>query len=261
MELIKKGDIVSRNSYNNDILFYVDKIQDDVRYGKVAVLKGVSIRILADSPVTDLLLFSKKKLDNDLKDVSRSESWLKKIRNNSYLKYGKILHLDGDKRYSEKTEKYYRNRNLNYVVKHVAEFRQPLVIRGLLNRYRPDIVVFTGHDSLIKKGGNYNDINNYRNSKHFVNAVYEARIWNPDVNGLVIFAGACQSFYEALINAGANFASSPGRILIDFVDPLIVAENISITSKEKLVFMSDLERKIRNGKAAINGIGASGKSL
>lgn len=258
---IKKGDIVSRNSYNNDILFYVDRIEENAREGKYAILKGVSIRIIADSPVDDLLLFSKKKLDNDLKDVSRSNNWLKKIRNNSALRYGKILHLDGDRRYSEKTEKYYRNRNLNYVVKHVAEFRQPLVINSLLNRYRPDIVVFTGHDSIIKKGGNYNDISNYRNSKYFVNAVYEARAWNPDINGLIIFAGACQSYYEALISAGANFASSPARILIDFVDPLIVAENISITSREKLIMISDLERKIRNGKAAINGIGALGKSL
>ncbi len=30
------------------------------------------------------------------------------------------------------------------------------------------------------------------------------------------FAGACQSYFEALISAGANFASSPARILIDF---------------------------------------------
>lgn len=33
---------------------------------------------------------------------------------------------------------------------------------------------------------------------------------------LVIFAGACQSYFEAIISAGANFASSPARILIDF---------------------------------------------
>lgn len=258
---IKKGDIVSRNSYNNDILFYVERIENDVRNGKTAILKGVSIRVIADSPVSDLLLFSKNKIDNDLKDIDRSGLWFSKIRNNSYLKYGKILHLDGDKRYSEKTEKYYRNRNLNYIVKNVAEFKQPMVINGLLNRYKPDIVVFTGHDSIIKKGKNYNDLDNYRNSKYFVKSVIEARRWNSDVNDLVIFAGACQSFYEALINAGANFASSPGRILIDFVDPLIVAENIAVTSKDKFVTMSDLDRKIRNGKASINGVGAFGKRM
>ena len=35
-------------------------------------------------------------------------------------------------------------------------------------------------------------------------------------NKLAIFAGACQSYYEEIMNAGANFASSPGRIFIDF---------------------------------------------
>ena len=54
---------------------------------------------------------------------------------------------------------------------------------------------------------------------------------------------------------------SPGRILIDFLDPLIVAEEISTTDKNKLVFMSDLEGKIRNGRRAVGGIGAKGKSL
>ena len=75
----------------------------------------------------------------------------------------------------------------------------------------------------------------------------------------MIFAGACQSYYEALINAGANFASSPARILIDFMDPLIVAEEISIASSNKIILISDIEDKIRNGRKAVNGIGAKGK--
>lgn len=49
---------------------------------------------------------------------------------------------------------------------------------------------------------------------------------------MVIFAGACQSYYEGLILAGANFASSPARILIDFIDPLIVAERVAITDEK-----------------------------
>ena len=135
------------------------------------------------------------------------------------------------------------------------------MIRGLLNKYNPDIVVITGHDGMIKKGRNYNDINNYRNSKYFAKAVSEARHWSSSRSELVIFAGACQSYYEALISAGANFASSPARILIDFIDPLIVAEEVSITKKNKFVTVSDLEPKIRNGRMAISGIGGIGKSL
>ena len=114
---------------------------------------------------------------------------------------------------------------------------------------------------MIRKGRNYNDINNYRNSRHFISAVKQARLYNANKNDLVIFAGACQSFYEALISVGANFASSPGRILIDFMDPLIVAESISTTEKNKIIFMSDLEQKIRNGRKAVGGIGARGKKM
>lgn len=114
---------------------------------------------------------------------------------------------------------------------------------------------------MIKNGKNYNDINNYRNSKYFVKSVNEARMWNSNNSELIIFAGACQSYYEALISAGANFASSPARILIDFMDPLTVAEEISITNQNKLIMMSDLEGKIRNGRKAISGIGARGQKI
>ena len=35
--------------------------------------------------------------------------------------------------------------------------------------------------------------------------------------------------------AGANFASSPARILIDFMDPIIVAEKIAVTDEKRFV--------------------------
>lgn len=259
MRSIKKGDIVSRNSYNNDILFFVERIDVVDNRARVAVLKGITIRIEADSPIEDLTIVPKRIGENELRNINRAED-IERIDNRLSVKLGKILHLDGDRRYSEKTERYYRKRNLNFVVKHVSEYRQPQIIRDLLRRYRPDIVVFTGHDGLIKSGKNYDDINNYRTSKYFVNAVKEARMWNPNINELVIFAGACQSYYEAIISAGANFASSPARILIDFVDPLIVADTVATSNQNRLVTMNDLERKIRNGRMAISGIGATGKS-
>ena len=88
----------------------------------------------------------------------------------------------------------------------------------------------------------------------------EARKYDKETNSkLVIFAGACQSYFEALICAGANFASSPGRILIDFVDPIIVAEKVAITEKYKYITIDDIERDLRDGKKGINGIGANGK--
>ncbi len=262
MKKIKKGDIVSRNSYQNDILFYVEKIVKTENRGKVAILKGVTIRIEADAPIDDLELPNESRIKENLKRIDKQIEFTNDyIDNRNVIRYGKILHLDGDRNYSEKTEKYYKKRGLNYIVKHVMEFRQPMVVRNLLQRYRPDILVITGHDGMIKNGKNYNDINNYRNSRYFVKSVNEARRWNSDKNELVIFAGACQSYYEAIMSAGANFASSPARILIDFMDPLIVAEDVSITNKNKLIMMSDLEGKIRNGRRAVSGIGAKGKMI
>lgn len=254
---MKKGDIVSRKSYNNDIFFYIEEINYSTN---VAKLKGVVLRIEADSIIDDLVLVDETRITNLTNLVERLINYESDNVHTS-KRYGKILHLDGDKTYSKKTEQYYKKRNLNYVVKNITESRQPYDVVPLLKSTKPDILVITGHDGMIRKGRNYNDINNYRNSKYFIESVRAARKYNPDKNNLIIFAGACQSFYEALIYAGANFASSPGRILIDFLDPLIIAEKVSTTNKNRIVFMSDLEGIIRNGRKAIGGIGAVGKSL
>ena len=114
---------------------------------------------------------------------------------------------------------------------------------------------------MIKNGARYKDIFNYRNSRHFIETVKEARKYD-EVNGkkLVIFAGACQSYFEALMEAGANFASSPARILIDFLDPLIVAKNVAIADKNKYITIDDFSTELRDGKKGINGLGARGKS-
>lgn len=169
------------------------------------------------------------------------------------------MHLDGDKRYSEKSNLFYRKIGLKAVVKNVPESRQASVVSNLMDRYKPDILVITGHDGMIKSGTGYNDIYNYRNSKYFINAVKQARENKNIKRDLVIFAGACQSFYEELINAGANFASSPARILIDFMDPLIVAERVATTDYDKYLTIKDIENELRDGQRGVNGIGAIGK--
>lgn len=112
---------------------------------------------------------------------------------------------------------------------------------------------------MIKNNSRYNDIFNYRNSRHFIQTVKEARKYDESHNkNLVIFAGACQSYFEALMEAGANFASSPARILIDFLDPLVVAEKIALTEKYKYVTIDDIVEELRDGKKGVNGIGANG---
>lgn len=112
---------------------------------------------------------------------------------------------------------------------------------------------------MLKNGADKNNIYNYRNSKYFINTVIEARKWANSSEKLVIFAGACQSYFEALINAGADFASSPGRVLIDFVDPLIVAQKIAETDIHKYISIGDIESSLTSGTKGISGTIVRGK--
>lgn len=113
---------------------------------------------------------------------------------------------------------------------------------------------------MIKRGSNYNDIYNYRNSRYFIKTVQEARRYDiENKKETVIFAGACQSYFEAIMSAGANFASSPARILIDFIDPLIVAEKVATTESFKYLTIDDIANELRDGKRGVGGIGSKGK--
>ena len=115
---------------------------------------------------------------------------------------------------------------------------------------------------MIKGGKDYHNIYNYRNSKYFIQTVKEARRYDKEENKhLVIFAGACQSYFEAIISAGANFASSPARILIDFLDPLVVAEKVAFTERYKYITIDDIAKELRDGKKGVSGIGANGKMI
>ena len=233
-------------------------------------LSGLTVRIQADSDVNDLELIETKQVEKHLrameetveKRIKTREELLKNnedVREKTIIHTGRILHIDGDKKYSEKSNIYYKKVGLNAIVKNIPERKQPVFVGSLVRKYRPEILVITGHDGMIKKGKNFTDIYNYRNSRYFINSVMEARRWDNKGRDLVIFAGACQSYYEAIIGAGANFASSPGRILIDFMDPLIVAEKIATTDESKYVTISDIERNLRDGIKGVNGIGAMGK--
>lgn len=263
MKKVKKGDIVGRISYGKDIYFIIDRIIELNNNTQIAILKGLTIRIKADSLVEDLEIINARIVQNYINNLeNRISNRLKDYNKNNrkHYKYGKVLHLDGDSRYSQKSIRYYRNIGINAIVKNITENRQPLVVKRLLEKYKPDILVITGHDGMLKNGTDFTDIYNYRNSLYFTKTVKMARDWENNSNNLAIFAGACQSYYEALIQAGANFASSPARILIDFVDPLIVAENISCTENTRFITIRDFEKDLRDGQKGISGIGARGKS-
>lgn len=273
MEEIKKGDVVGRISYKEDILFVVKKIIVLKDRKKIAILKGITERIEADGEFKDLHLIPREKVKQKIEELdvrvekrilneqkNKKDIQINENRLKSSIVTGKILHLDGDRKYSEKSLKYYRRMGLNAIVKNVSEYMQPRVVYTLLVRYRPDVIVLTGHDGMIRKETGYNDIYNYRNSKYFIEAVKEAKRYERDNNrDISIFAGACQSYFEALILAGANFASSPARILIDILDPLIVAERIATTSYTKYLTIDDIENDLRDGKRGIGGVGSKRK--
>ena len=190
----------------------------------------------------------------------KKETTILSSRLKNEISTGKILHLDGDRKYSEKSRRYYQKVGLKAIVKNIPESKQPKVVYKLLKYYNPDILVITGHDGMFHKERGYNDIYNYKNSRHFIETVKEARRYEKDFfNDIVIFAGACQSYFEALIMAGANFASSPARILIDFLDPLIIAKKVATTDSFKYITIDDIEYELRDGRRGVGGIGANGK--
>ena len=272
MNRIRKGDVVARRSHNKDIIFIVKGIVK-TKDGDIAILKGLIDRIEADSDVEDLekikrqtvkknLRLLNEKMEEKIKDAREryhSESLQEAKRGNDKVVTGRILHLDGDKRYSQKSHQYYKKLGLNAMVINIPEYKQPKVVYNLLKTYNPDILVITGHDGMIKKEMGFYDVYNYRNSKYFIDTVKEARRYDEENHkNLMIFAGACQSYFEGLISAGANFASSPARILIDFLDPLVVAEKVAFTEKYKYITIDDIYFELRDGKKGVGGIGANG---
>lgn len=277
MYKFKKGDIVGRLSYNKDVIFEIIKIIKVRNGNHIYILKGLTKRIEADSLEDDLEKLDKRFVFDKMKEfdeeiynhiqlcLNNSKYYIhsmKKVFNNKRGEngnfMGKILHLDGDKRYAEKSMKYYKSIGLNAIVKNVPENKQQYIVCDLIDKYRPDVIVLTGHDGMIKRGTAYNDIYNYRNSIYFMNTVNEIRknFYGKDIS---IFAGACQSYYEGIMLAGANFASSPARIMIDFIDPLIVAERIATTDNTQYLTIREIKDELRDGERGISGIGSTGK--
>lgn len=272
------GDIVSRKSYGNDIFFEIVGI-DKAR--QIAHLKGIDMRLLADASFYDLRALSqqdimdyKRKMNNismrfiknierrrsiDRENVRGAKSCKDKQEKNYYDVPGTIVHLDGDKEYLDICTKAYKDLGLTVYPYHVAEKDQPKVVENLLIKHNPDILVLTGHDGLTKKSNDFLNINSYRTSKYFVEATKIARRFEPSKDDLVIFAGACQSHYEAILAAGANFASSPQRVLIHCLDPVFITEKVSYTSIMDSVCIYDVIQNTITGIDGVGGVESRGK--
>ena len=243
------GDLVTRNSHNNDTVFKIEEIDADV-----AILKGVNIRLYADSylddlnKVTDVKIDDKDFLDRFQVNLNRDEYF--------YLP-GKVLHIDGDKEYLKRCMDFYKHVNIKAKGIRLKEEDIAGNIEKYLDEYKPDILVITGHDAYYRKMGGIDDNNNYKNTLNFAKAVKEARK-NHNHESLIIIAGACQSNYDELIKSGANFASSPKRINIHALDPAIIASSIALSDKNTPIDLLNILEKTKYGKDGIGGIITNG---
>lgn len=249
---IKKGDIVTRKSYQHDTLFKVMNIKGDICY-----LKGIDVRLYADSKMDDLDVATEEERENLKIEVEDSVDDILDRSEFFYLP-GKVLHIDGDTEYLQRCLDYYKKHHIFAIGKKLNEVEISYKIRALLEEYKPDIVIITGHDAYFSKKGSIEDIRNYKNTENFIKAVRECRKYEKSHEKLVIIAGACQSNYEELIKAGANFASSPKRVNIHCLDPAIIATNISLTERNKEINLINLLEKTKYGSDGMGGIICNG---
>ena len=254
--MFKIGDYVTRKSYNNDILFIIVNINNNI-----ADLKGVDVRLYADSSLDDLEIANSDVISlndkNDRDDALKIKNMFSLDRGEYFYLPGRILQIDGDSFYLKRCIDFYKDLHLEAYGVNMNEDDFSKEVISCLEKYNPDILVITGHDS-FKRNKDKNVIDNYQNSLNFIKTVLKAREYERNQDKLIIIAGACQSFYEDLIKAGANFASSPKRVNIHALDPAIIASAIALSPKNKEIDLLNLLSKTHYGSDGIGGIITNG---
>ncbi|MFJ7748066.1 sporulation peptidase YabG [Peribacillus sp. NPDC097295] len=276
---VQINDIVGRLSYKCDVLFRVIDIRDN-NGRREAVLYGEDIRLIADAPFQDLMIIN----DNERSVRQRSNEVLQEqsyrlltqdlelqqqksgYQSSNGYRYsgeyfqipGRVLHVDGDASYLRKCLDLYQKFGIPVNGVYCNEKEMPQRIGSLLDHYRPDILVVTGHDAYSKAKGPMSDINAYRHSQDFVQTVREARKKVSHLDQLVIFAGACQSHFESIIQAGANYASSPSRVNIHALDPVYIVGKVSFTAYMENLHVWDVLRNTLTGEKGLGGIETKG---
>lgn len=275
---IRVGDLVGRKSYGYDIIFKVQNIFVQNDGSRIIYLTGLNYRVAADAPEQDLVKMPPGKVNDEnmvfqqrldkltaqrnrhpsMRTAASKKLFFARDEYTTFQRPGKVLHIDGDNDYLQMCLKQYKELRIITIGKMVTEEQQPKLVRLLLEEHKPDILILTGHDSMLKAEGkaseakNPNALDRYRNSKYYIEAVKEARKYQPALDELIIIAGACQSYYEGILAAGANFASSPGRIMIHALDPVMVCKQVAFTPIDRI---APLEEVLKNTITGINGIG------
>ena len=236
--MFRVGDYVTRKKYNNDILFRIDKIENN----KI-ILSGVDLRLYAECNKEDLVLSTIRKEEEEYNLIKQLDE------SNYFYLPGIILHIDSDKNYLEKCLNYYKKHKLKCYSYIYKENEYPNVIEKLIKKHNPDIVVITGHDAYYKKD------DKYKNSIYFEECVKKAININND---LIIISGACQSDFISLIKAGSSYASSPSHINIHALDPAIIATYIALSDRKQEINLEDILSKTKYGSDGIGGIKTNG---
>lgn len=86
--MFKVGDLVTRKSYNNDIVFKIIDIS-----GNSYILKGVVVRLFADSSFDDLKIYNSNSIDDFVPEIDVYKSL---ERDEYFYLPGRILHIDTD---------------------------------------------------------------------------------------------------------------------------------------------------------------------
>ena len=95
-------------------------------------------------------------------------------------------------------------------------------------------------------------------TRDYMEAIKQARLFESNADELVIFAGGCQSNYEMLVAAGANFASSPKRKNIHALDPVYIAFQIANENVKNYVDVEVIIKNTYNKSEGIGGVDTRG---
>ena len=146
---LKIGDLVTRNSYNNDTVFKIINITENHVH-----LKGVTVRLYADSKIEDLVPYDKKEKDiieSDNRKFDDIKDALNLDRNEYFYLPGKVLHFDSDSEYLDRCMNFYKKLKIMAYGVNLKEEEIHLEVEKYLDDLNPDIVVITGHDVFYKK--------------------------------------------------------------------------------------------------------------
>ena len=119
--MISIGDIVTRKSHNNDIVFKVINKEKNICY-----LKGVELRLLADADEKDLVKLETKAVNCDYTYADKVLDGRILNRSDYFYLPGKILHVDGDVEYLKKCMEFYKKAHVLAYGKSINEKDMPL---------------------------------------------------------------------------------------------------------------------------------------